>query len=65
VKASKAFIEDFEYLTGLYKWDAEEIAEMKEWIRSDQAETVPYITSLALQWKTAEGLIPRTAQEPA
>lgn len=55
MKASKQFIADFDYLAGIYKWTATEIAEMKQWIRSAQHETTPYITALASEWRKAEG----------
>lgn len=57
MKVNKSFIADFDYLTQIYKWDSEEIEEMKTWIRSKPEETMPYITNLALQWRKAEGLI--------
>jgi hypothetical protein len=56
MKVSKQFIADFDYLGGIYKWNAEDITEMKEWIRSAPEQNVPYIANLAGQWRKAEGL---------
>lgn len=56
MKVSQSFINDFDYLTGIYKWNAEDIVEMKAWIKETPAQNVPYIVNLAAQWRKAEGL---------
>lgn len=56
MKVSRGFMSDFDYLTELYRWNAEDVAEMKDWVRSKPDETMPYISNLAAQWRKAEGI---------